>query len=584
MKTISKHILIRCLVIGALLGGAWFSLRQPGPGAALDPDEAIARYARQGSPGAASQRVVMDFQDIVRQDALIPAAAQPGTIMPQPLPAEAATPTGSTSALPTSTPSPTHTPMPAAASRPLSPAPAASFMAVEDNNYAIPPDTYGSVGTDYVMTMLNTQVRIQTRVGATISSVSLNTFWTSVNETGGTFDPRVLYDPYADRWVATACDDAYNVDSASLLVAVSNSGDPTGLWTFYKISPVDKTWFDYPTIGFNKKWIVISITLADRIGVTQRKEIYAFNKADLYAGGSGLYTRFEDLESGTSWSAAETFDAHQENMYLLQTYNPAAGLLRMGILSGPVGAEVFSTSADSNWTISYGGSWANMPPSGADFAPQLSSSYKIQNNDSRVQQVVYRNGTLWTTHTVFLPVAAPSRSAAQWWQIAPTNPPNILQKGRIEDATNFYAFPSIAVNQYNDVLIGFTRFSAIQYASANYAFRAASDPPNTMRADVTLKLGEDDYYKTLGGPRNRWGDFSHTCVDPANDTDFWTIQEYAAARLGGYDRWGTWWGMVRPPTTPTPTITPTATNTPTITPTFNANVTDWRYLPVIRSP
>jgi hypothetical protein len=68
-----------------------------------------------------------------------------------------------------------------------------------------------------------------------------------------------------------------------------------------------------------------------------------------------------------------------------------------------------------------------------------------------------------------------------------------------------------------------------------------------MRADVVLKAGEAKYYKTYGGTRNRWGDFSYTMVDPVNDVDFWTIQEYAWTPGGGYDRWSTWWGRIIPP-------------------------------------
>ena len=37
-----------------------------------------------------------------------------------------------------------------------------------------------------------------------------------------------------------------------------------------------------------------------------------------------------------------------------------------------------------------------------------------------------------------------------------------------------------------------------------------------------------------------------TCVDPLNDVDLWTLQEYAATSLGGTNRWGTWWGRVSP--------------------------------------
>ena len=39
-------------------------------------------------------------------------------------------------------------------------------------------------------------------------------------------------------------------------------------------------------------------------------------------------------------------------------------------------------------------------------------------------------------------------------------------------------------------------------------------------------------------------------VDPVNDTDLWTIQEYASTNIGGFgggDNWGTWWGRTVPP-------------------------------------
>ncbi len=126
----------------------------------------------------------------------------------------------------------------------------------------------------------------------------------------------------------------------------------------------------------------------------------------------------------------------------------------------------------------------------------------------------------------------------------------ILQRGLIDDPTgvNFYAYPSLAVNQFNDVLIGYSRFASNQYASANFAFRAGNDPPNTMRQDTVLKPGEGPFTRTiLNQPPIRWGDYSAAVVDPANDTDLWTIQEYAAAPAAGKTRWGTWWGHIVPP-------------------------------------
>jgi hypothetical protein len=105
------------------------------------------------------------------------------------------------------------------------------------------------------------------------------------------------------------------------------------------------------------------------------------------------------------------------------------------------------------------------------------------------------------------------------------------------------------VNRFNDAVIGYSSFSTNQYASANYSFRANGDIAKTFRLKGTLKPGLGVYYKTATATENRWGDFSATMVDPANDTDFWTIQEYAAAPIGNptnnnTGRWGAWWGKI----------------------------------------
>ena len=177
--------------------------------------------------------------------------------------------------------------------------------------------------------------------------------------------------------------------------------------------------------------------------------------------------------------------------------------------------------------------------------PQSGSSEKVQTNDSRMLSLVYRNGSLWAAHTVFLPAGgSATRSSVQWWEFHPDGA--IQQLGRIDDdtATLFRAFPSIAVNSQNDVLIGYSLFSSSSFPSAAYSFRAGTDPASTTQAEVTLKMGEAEYFKTFGGPDNRWGDYSNTVVDPANDLDMWTIQEYAETPTGVDDLWGTWWGKI----------------------------------------
>jgi uncharacterized repeat protein (TIGR01451 family) len=119
-----------------------------------------------------------------------------------------------------------------------------------------------------------------------------------------------------------------------------------------------------------------------------------------------------------------------------------------------------------------------------------------------------------------------------------------LQQGRISDTSrSFFAFPSIAVNRYDQCLIGYTRFGTNAFASANYTF---VDPFGYGRADTTLKAGESSYTRFDTAGVNLWGKWSATTVDPLNDTEFWTIQEYAARSGNTTNLWGTWWGRISP--------------------------------------
>jgi len=454
----------------------------------------------------------------------------------------------------------------AAVPLPPSPVPTATFPALEDNMLVIPPDTHGAAGPNHLMIVLNTEVRIQDKNGGNISTVPLDTFWESLGSPIA-FDPKVLYDPYANRWMFTACADARSPRS-SIMIAVSQTSDPTGNWFLYRVDgdPNNLDWIDYPSIGFNKDWIVVSVNmfpiLPTAIGYSG-VNLYVFNKTNLYANGVGRFTLLREASTvGFTMVPAMTYDDEVATMHLVEVDNlfynftTDSTRLRFSTITGPVGAEVLTIgTAFTPHTNAWGS--ASFFRFFGGFAPQLGSFFGIDNNDSRIQNLVYRNGSLWCAQTIFLPATLPTHSAVQWWELDPSG--TVLQFGRIQDITGTtnYAFPSIAVNRNEDALIGFSRFSAFQYASANYAFRACSDPPNRFRGEVVLKAGEAPYFKTfpgfpgLLGFRNRWGDYSSTVVDPVDDFQMWTIQEYAATPTNGSlgfieDRWGTWWGRISP--------------------------------------
>jgi hypothetical protein len=186
--------------------------------------------------------------------------------------------------------------------RPDSPTPAASFLALGDDNTRIPPDTMGAVGPNHLMVTLNSQVRIQDKTGGVLSTTSLQNFWASLGPFQtviGVFDPRIHYDPFSGRWITVACADPRHANS-SVVVAVSQTSDPTGLWNFYQVDVdlADLLWADYPSVGFNKDWIVVQFNMYDMGNNFSRSEIYVFDKLNLYSGGAGNFTALSIIGQG----------------------------------------------------------------------------------------------------------------------------------------------------------------------------------------------------------------------------------------------------------------------------------------------
>src|SRR5437868_11982496 len=92
----------------------------------------------------------------------------------------------------------------ATAPRPRSPALSASFPALLDDGTIIPPDTQGTVGPNHLMVTLNSQVLVQFRDGSAAKPpVLLTAFWQAAGGVRDTTDPRVVFDPYNNRWIVS---------------------------------------------------------------------------------------------------------------------------------------------------------------------------------------------------------------------------------------------------------------------------------------------------------------------------------------------------------------------------------------------
>lgn len=448
---------------------------------------------------------------------------------------------------------------------PRAPSPVTGFQALPDNNVVVPPDTMGAAGPNHLMVMLNSQVRIQNKIGTAASTVSLATFWTAMTGLSGSpFDPRVMYDRINSRWIAVVDANGQSTTSAVWL-AVSSGSDPTGSWTFYAIDAdsTNSTWADFPNVGINSKWVAITnnmFTVSGNNFVGVKMWVLEQSTLGSTLAQHTFATGFDSAGGSTSFtlSPALTYSAAESNMYIIDGNQYTSGgtpLLRLSRITGTASSPSWSAVPGS--VFSGTGLFFVPTPYELSFpdAGQLGTASLIRTNDPRVQMAVFRNGHLWTTFHAGLPFSTSvnnaDRTAVFWYELNPaqmgsTGDP-IVQSGVIDGGSGiFHYFPSIAANASNDAAVGFTRSSVSLYAQTAATARSSGDAAGTMDPISVLKMGEDSYIKDFGSGI-RWGDYSATSVDPADDTSFWTIQEYAAMDVGpsaSNDRWGTWWGKL----------------------------------------
>ncbi len=438
----------------------------------------------------------------------------------------------------------------------VSPTPLNNFLGLGDNASIIPPDVHGAAGPNHLMVVHNSEFKIMDKTGVQISKTSASSFWSGVSP-NGLSDPHIEFDKYTNRWIMTG---QSNLDAtSSLLVAVSQSSDPTGNWNRYafRVDLTSTLGFDYPLVGYNQNWLVVSGNMFSVAGSSfQGTQIYVFDMASLNTGAAvTIGTNAQRISNGTGsgsvLSPVTTYEsgAPTNPLYIVQQWNGGSAALRLSTLTGTIPTVAWNEGSASfpigstTWSSSSGIANNNS-------SPQAVEARKINSGDARMCNAVMVNGKIWTTHHVFLPSGAPTRAAIQWWQLQTNG--SVLQNGLIDDADpNIHrTYPTIAVNPNEDVLIGYSRFSTTTYPSGAYSFRKAATAVNTLNDEVVYLNGKATYWKDFGAGRARWGDYSNTCLDPISGR-FWTLQEFADTRNGtgtadADSRWGSWWAEVAP--------------------------------------
>ena len=448
----------------------------------------------------------------------------------------------------------------------------------------IPPDPIGAVSATHLVNIVNVSIEWYQRStdlrehSQKIGDTDGMGFFAPLDPANFLFDPKVIYDQYENRFVVVAMErqqTGLNPDpgnTSRILLAVSDDDDPNGSWCFQALdsklalSGVEY-WADYPGFAVDE----------DAVYVTANE--YAFPPRSAAAGPylwilakgtgtSGLY----DCGLSPVWlgdpggfdvttQPAQVFGADgippisgtspNPGTYLVQYSGLSNGVdeaVNFILVDDPLGGPAFLSAYELVGNID--NTAVPMPD-----APQLDTTARIETNDRRALNAVWRDDRLWTTAQVVPPDGSDAGQAtAHWWQFDTTgvvpNSITLVQQGNVggEDvAPEAYTFfPSIAVNANGDASIGFSVAASSIYPSAAYTLRQSADPLGTVQNSIVYAAGTDWYLRTFGTGSNRWGDYSGTVVD-VNDQDFCVYNEYAIERglptLPGNEdgQWGTRW-------------------------------------------
>lgn len=426
----------------------------------------------------------------------------------------------------------------------LAPTIANSFEGIRATGWQPPDNCIGVGNTDDVLVGVNIDLAGYRKNGnQRFRWPNMSTLFQSVLPSGvGLFDPRILFDHYAQRWCVVSAARGSNPNSSYLMVGVSKTADSAGSWWVYRLdatkdgSTSTSNWGDYPMVGFDGQCFYIACNMFAFNGGFQYCKLRILYKNQLYNGQPITWYDFWNLKNPNGQVAFTVQPCrHYQGTggnppaYMVNAIWPGGSTLTLWTINNPVGHWTGGAPSLSKADVSCRA--YDLPPD----AKQKDSTTHIETNDSRLLDACFQFGggvkRLWTCQTskISWPGDSEARSCVQWYEIdVPTN--KVVQQNAYGAQGYYYYFPAIQTDLQRNAYLVFGRSSDSTYASFRQTGRKVTDAANDMQNSALVKAGESAY---IAG---RWGDYFGICRDGADPNRIWGYGEYAAA--GG--RWGTW--------------------------------------------
>lgn len=398
-----------------------------------------------------------------------------------------------------------------------------------------PPDPHLAAGPNHLVAVVNSSLAFFTKTGTATFQVDFGTFFSTLSPGNFIFDPKVIYDVHANRFVVIVLEQDDATQTSKVLFAISDDSDPNGTWFKYRLEAKATIgsvvcWGDYPGFGYNKDGYAIALNMFPfASGPAPGIQVMAIRKSSVISGGAAVVTKFLNTASDSfSIQVAENLNASSDKVFMVNAATTTKlKVWTMGGLAGTPTAPTTQNVTVSSYEFPTGFGWECKSP----------GSRILDGLDSRLVNVYYRGTRLLTTHS--FEAATDARSRVRWYEMslpAAGGTASVVQSGEIKEpgtTERHYFMPAIAKNAANDIAVVFTKSGAAgPVADIMFSARKASDAAGAMGTPVLLKSSETNPYGSSGF--NRWGDYAAICVDPADNGTFWMIH-----MTGGSGFWTT---------------------------------------------
>ncbi len=406
-----------------------------------------------------------------------------------------------------------------------------------DNNLAIS-------NNGKIISVVNSNIYFYDTIGTELFNASLGAWTIDLDITNNKFDPKVIYDDEADRFVVVFLNGT-SAFSSKYIACFSSSNDPMDPWNMYKLSgnPLnDTSWSDYPALSLSPEDLFLTINLLTpgqswQTGFKQ-SVIWQIDKWSGYNGDSTLTTNlWTDIKEGGI------------NIRNIHPVRPAKGVSFDGNDHYFLSNRNFATESDSIYLIHITDALSGNPSLTVELlnsstnyylnvdAPQSSGQF-LATNDARVlggireldyiqfvgncTDTTYGNSAIY--HGI---IHLPSKTCTGHW---------------ISDSVLNLGYANIAGIGYdqNDQqsIISFEYSSATDFAGLAAVYYDGNGNYSPIKP---LRTG-DGYISVFNDPLERWGDYLGIQRSYTNMCEVWTAGTFGkvnhdngtwVARIGG---------------------------------------------------